>query len=120
MVGIELGALAIPALAITSVRAVAAPGQAAAGAGPSVPGTGTAQCPWMNTRLSADTRADLLLKASTLGQELRWLDEQAANTPTQTTFGGVTYPAQVPCTPTVVYTDGPSTTWRTSRSSTAR
>ena len=61
----------------------------------------------MNARLSAGTRANLLLKASTLGQKLRWLDEQAANTPAQTTFGGVTYPAQVPCTPTVAYTDGP-------------
>ena len=61
----------------------------------------------MNTRLGADARASLLLQASTLGQKLRWLDEQAANTPAQTTFGGVTYPAQVPCTPTVVYTDGP-------------
>jgi beta-glucosidase len=61
----------------------------------------------MNTRLSADQRARLLLGASTLDQKLRWLDEQAANTPAKTTFGGVTYPAQLPCTPTVVYTDGP-------------
>ena len=66
-----------------------------------------AGCPWMNTRLSADQRARLLLGASTLDQKLRWLDEQAANTPAKTTFGGVTYPAQLPCTPTVVYTDGP-------------
>ncbi len=66
-----------------------------------------AGCPWMNTRISADQRASLLLAASTLDQKLRWLDEQAANTPAQTTFGGVTYPAQVPCTPTVVYTDRP-------------
>ena len=65
------------------------------------------QCPWMNTHLSPDQRARLLLAASSPGQKLRWLDEQAANTPAQTTFGGVTYPAQVPCTPTVVYTDGP-------------
>jgi beta-glucosidase len=61
----------------------------------------------LSGQLSADTRANLLLKASSLDQKLRWLDEQAANTPAQTTFGGVTYPAQVPCTPTVVYTDGP-------------
>ncbi len=66
-----------------------------------------AGCPWLNTRLSPGQRATLLLDASTLDQKLRWLDEQAANTPAQTTFSGVTYPAQVPCTPTVVYTDGP-------------
>jgi beta-glucosidase len=33
--------------------------------------------------------------------------EQPANSPQQTTFSGVTYPVQVDCTPTVVYTDGP-------------
>ena len=64
-------------------------------------------CPWMNTHLSASRRATLLLNASTLDQKLRWLDEQAANNPAQTAFGSVTYPAQVACTPTVVYTDGP-------------
>ncbi|WP_426592376.1 beta-glucosidase [Cellulomonas sp. McL0617] len=64
-------------------------------------------CPWMDTSKTADQRANLLLKASTLNQELRWLDEQAANSPTQTTFSGVTYPVQVDCTPKVVYTDGP-------------
>lgn len=40
-----------------------------------------AGCPWMNTNISADHRASLLLAASTLDQKLRWLDEQAANTP---------------------------------------
>lgn len=64
-------------------------------------------CPWMDTSKSADQRATLLLKASSLDQKLRWLDEQAANNPTQTTFSGVTYPVQVACTPKVVYTDGP-------------
>ncbi|MEU4690479.1 glycoside hydrolase family 3 C-terminal domain-containing protein [Actinoplanes sp. NPDC023714] len=64
-------------------------------------------CPWMDTRKSADQRATLLLKASTLDQKLRWLVEHAANNPAQTVFSGVTYPAQVPCTPTVTYTDGP-------------
>ncbi|WP_196804463.1 beta-glucosidase [Cellulomonas sp. URHD0024] len=70
-------------------------------------------CPWMDTSKTADQRANLLLKASTLDQELRWLDEQAANNPTRTTFpggffgGGATYPVQVDCTPKVVYTDGP-------------
>lgn len=70
-----------------------------------------AQCPWMKTNESASKRADQLLAASSLDQKLRWLDEQAANSPNQTTFGSgasaVTYPVQVPCTPTVVYTDGP-------------
>jgi beta-glucosidase len=66
-----------------------------------------AECSWMNTHKSADERAHLLLKASTLDQELRWLDEQAANNPTQTTFNGVAYPVQVACTPTITYSDGP-------------
>ncbi|MGC5167576.1 beta-glucosidase [Luteimicrobium sp. DT211] len=66
-----------------------------------------ARCPWMDTRKTPEQRANLLLKASTLDQKLRWLDEQAANSPTQTTFSGVTYPVQVDCTPQVVYTDGP-------------
>lgn len=74
---------------------------------PSVP----AGCPWMNTNESATKRANQLLAASSLGQKLRWLDEQAANSPTVTTFGRanalVTYPVQVACTPTVVYSDGP-------------
>jgi beta-glucosidase len=73
----------------------------------SVPADTQARCPWMNTHKSADQRAHLLLAASTLDQKLRWLDEQAANSPQQTTFSGVTYPVQVPCTPTVVYSDGP-------------
>jgi beta-glucosidase len=80
-----------------------APGDSAAAGSGGVP----AGCPWMNTRLGPDQRARLLLNASTLDQKLRWLDEQAANSPTQTTFAGVTYPVQVACTPTVVYADGP-------------
>ncbi len=71
------------------------------------PAVDLAACPWMDTTLTADERADLLLDASSLGQTYRWLNEQAANTPQQTTFSGVTYPAQVDCTPTIVYTDGP-------------
>ncbi len=71
------------------------------------PAVDLAACPWMDTTLTADERADLLLEASSLGQTYRWLNEQAANTPQQTTFSGVTYPAQVDCTPTIVYTDGP-------------
>jgi len=75
-------------------------------------GSNLAVCPWMNTALSASERAHLLITNSTLDQVTRWLMEKSANNPTQTvftTFGQnpVTYPAQVPCTPTVNYTDGP-------------
>ncbi len=66
-----------------------------------------AECPWMDASQPPAKRAQLLLAASSLDQKLRWLDEQAANNPTQTTFNGVTYPAQVACTPKVVYSDGP-------------
>ena len=71
------------------------------------------ECPWMDTSLSADERARLLLDASTIEQKMRWLNEQAANNPTQTTFnagGGQTAvcPVQVPCTPIIQYTDGPA------------
>jgi beta-glucosidase len=69
--------------------------------------------PWMDTSKTADQRARALLDASTLEQKMRWLNEQAANNPTQTTFpagGGLTatYPVQVPCTPVIQYTDGPA------------
>lgn len=107
-IGVGVAALAIPTVAITSVKAfAAAPVTSVIRTEAKVSNSELAECPWMNTRLSADQRASLLLAASTLDQKLRWLDEQAANTPSQNTFGGVTYPAQVPCTPTVVYTDGP-------------
>src|SRR6185437_16312980 len=92
----------VAGLTIVLSLAVAPGDSAAAGSGGPPAG-----CPWMNSRLGPDQRARLLLNASTLDQKLRWLDEQAANSPTQTTFSGVTYPVQVACTPTVVYTDGP-------------
>lgn len=64
--------------------------------------------PWMDRRKSAEQRARALLAASSPHQKYRWLVEQPANTPQQTAWAdGVVYPAQVPCTPTVVYTDGP-------------
>jgi beta-glucosidase len=78
-----------------------------------------ALCPWMDTSKSADQRAQLLLDNSTLGQTMRWLDEQSASTPTQTEWTGgfmgggpSSYEAYAPevvanCLPTVVYTDGP-------------
>ncbi|WP_158862069.1 glycoside hydrolase family 3 protein [Leifsonia sp. AG29] len=98
----------VVALALAGLSTV--PAQAAAAdRGGSIP----ADCPWMNTHQPPTQRANELLAASTLDQKIRWLDEQAANNPTQTVFpggffgGGATYPAQVPCTPKVVYTDGP-------------
>jgi beta-glucosidase len=64
--------------------------------------------PWMDTRKSPEQRARALLAASTRQQKYRWLVEQPANSPQQTTWpDGVVYPVQVPCTPTVVYSDGP-------------
>lgn len=66
------------------------------------------ECPWMDTSLSDDERAQLLLDASTLEQKFRWLVEQPANEPTRTEWpDGVVYPVQVPCTPLIQYTDGP-------------
>jgi beta-glucosidase len=63
---------------------------------------------WMDTTMSPEERTEALLAASSQHQKYRWLVEQPANNPQQTTFpGGVTYPPQVPCTPTVVYADGP-------------
>src|SRR3954451_20741711 len=68
-----------------------------------------ADCAWLSQALTPDARARALLDASSLDQKLRWLDEQSANNPTQTTFaGGITMPAQVPCTPLIQYTDGPA------------
>lgn len=65
-------------------------------------------CPWMDTAKSADARARALLDASTLEQKMRWLVEQPAAEPQRTEFpDGVVYPAQVACTPTLTYTDGP-------------
>ncbi|WP_345711106.1 glycoside hydrolase family 3 protein, partial [Kineococcus glutinatus] len=84
---------------------------AAAAATPAAPAPQkTSDCAgvaWMDTSRSADQRARALLAASTQHQKYRWLVEQAANSPRETEIAGVTYPAQVPCTPTVVYTDGP-------------
>ncbi|MGL3198860.1 MULTISPECIES: glycoside hydrolase family 3 C-terminal domain-containing protein [Curtobacterium] len=99
--GAGLLALGLVAGGLQVLPASAAPDR------PGPAGTDLRRCPWMNPRESADRRADRLLTASSLGQQLRWLDEQAANNPTQTDFSGVTYPAQVPCTPVVSYADGP-------------
>jgi beta-glucosidase len=68
-------------------------------------------CPWMDTSLTADERAQLLLDASTLDQKMRWLVEPAANNPYETNIGGfggsAVYPLQVPCAPFIQYTDSP-------------
>ncbi|GGN10775.1 beta-glucosidase [Actinoplanes campanulatus] len=64
--------------------------------------------PWMDRHRSPEQRARALLAASSPHQIYRWLVEQPANSPQQTEWAGdVVYPVQVPCTPTVVYTDGP-------------
>jgi len=91
-----LAALTVPAISLSSSPATAA-----------AAGSSASDCPWMNTSQSAGVRAHELMSAMTLQQKMRWLDEQAANNPGQTTFGTVTYPAQVPCTPTMAYADGP-------------
>ena len=73
-----------------------------------------ATCPWMDTSLTADQRARLLLDASTLEQKMRWLVEPSANNPEQTEFGGgfgvpaYTVPPQVSCAPFIQYTDSPN------------
>ncbi|MEL7977970.1 glycoside hydrolase family 3 C-terminal domain-containing protein [Isoptericola sp. F-RaC21] len=71
---------------------------------------------WTDTTRTPEERADALLAASSQHQKYRWLVEQPANNPQQTEFAPpywaadaptTTYPAQLPCTPTVAYTDGP-------------
>ncbi|WP_163617812.1 glycoside hydrolase family 3 C-terminal domain-containing protein [Microbacterium sp. B35-30] len=73
-----------------------------------------ATVPWMDSSKSADERAQALLDASSQHQKYRWLVEQPANDPARTTwnpgFTGeapVVYPAQVACTPVVIYANGP-------------
>jgi beta-glucosidase len=110
---------AVAALSLTATLAIAPiTGTAAANAA-----DGCSAYPWMDTSKSADQRAHALLDASSLDQKLRWLNEQAANNPTQTVFARqrprnipasvpidttpFTMPAQVPCTPVIQYADGP-------------
>jgi beta-glucosidase len=89
---------------------------AASSGSDTAPGTAVVDleaCPWMDTSLSSEERAWLLLDASTLEQKMRWLVEPSANNPEQTEFGGgfgvpgYTVPSQVPCTPFIQYTDSP-------------
>ncbi|MCP2366030.1 beta-glucosidase [Agromyces flavus] len=70
--------------------------------------------PWMDTATSSEERADALLAASSQHQKYRWLVEQPANDPTRTTWPAgmtgeapVVYPAQLACTPVVIYANGP-------------
>jgi len=90
--------------AMTGLSAI--PAISAAADGPDL-----STCPWMDVSKTSTERANLLLAASTQSQKYRWLNEQSANTPSQTvwTASGVTttYDAALPCTPVVVYTDGP-------------
>jgi beta-glucosidase len=105
----RLATLAVVAVAVALLAGAAGSRAAAAHAV-------DAACPWMDATKSPNQRARLLLAASTLDQKLRWLDEQAANNPTQLTFtvpgflggGTAAYDSvQVPCTPIIQYTDGP-------------
>lgn len=90
------------ALTLLSTAVVPAFDQLAAADGPDL-----SVCPWMDTTLTADQRAQLLIDASSQHQKYRWMNEHSANSPTQTVFsGGVTYPAQLDCTPRVVYANG--------------
>jgi beta-glucosidase len=73
-----------------------------------------ATVPWMDTTKTADERAQALLDASSQHQKYRWLVEQPAIDPTRTSFpGGVVYPAQVDCTPRIIYSNGPEGRHRT-------
>ncbi|MET0781466.1 MAG: glycoside hydrolase family 3 N-terminal domain-containing protein, partial [Microbacterium sp.] len=101
------------------VAGVAATGLALLMGGLAVPAAAadTVDCaavPWMDASASSDARAAALLAASSQHQKYRWLVEQPAVSPTRTDWqpgrageNPVVYPVQVPCTPTIVYTDGP-------------
>ncbi|MEM8512513.1 beta-glucosidase [Massilia sp. MP_M2] len=76
-----------------------AAGQTAAPAG--------AACPWMDTTKTPEERTNLLLEGSSLDQVMRWLNEASANENFTMSFGGVAYPAQVPCVGFHADVDGP-------------
>ncbi|GAA4723139.1 glycoside hydrolase family 3 C-terminal domain-containing protein [Isoptericola chiayiensis] len=92
------------ALVVAPLAAQAAPwGSSPNAANASFP----AECPWMDTSLSAGERAQVLLDHSSLEQKMRWLVEQPAVAPNQTEWsGGVVYPEQVPCTPDLTFANG--------------
>ncbi|WP_137845463.1 glycoside hydrolase family 3 C-terminal domain-containing protein [Microbacterium sp. 2FI] len=102
----RMTALLLGATLIASGGVVALAGPAAA--------VDCSTVPWMDTSKSADERAQALLDASSQHQKYRWLVEQPANDPARTSwnpgFAGeapVVYPAQVDCTPVVIYANGP-------------
>lgn len=85
---------------------------------PAVAAAPNPACPWMDVSKTATQRANLLLDASTLDQQMRWLSEVTANDPritTTPTAGGlgqppgppVTYAASLPCVEFTADTDGP-------------
>jgi beta-glucosidase len=93
---------------LTPLVAVVLPPAATAAPAPAAPNcSDTRAHPWADQRRDPDQRTQALVRASSLPQLYRWLVEQPANNPAQTDFNGVVYPAQLPCTPKVVYTDGP-------------
>ena len=100
---------AFPAIcAITTIVLLALVGTMLSSAASTPTQAQSSVCPWMDTSKSPDERAQSLIISSTLDQKIRWLNEQAANNPTQTVFSGVVYSGtQVDCTPIIQYTDGP-------------
>ena len=89
----------------------------AAGQGASALATECAGVAWMNASASPEQRAQALVDASSQHQLYRWLVEQPAVSPDRTEWqpghageDPVVYPAQLPCTPKIVYTDGPEAT----------
>ncbi|QOR72882.1 glycoside hydrolase family 3 C-terminal domain-containing protein [Ruania alkalisoli] len=91
------------ALALTPLAAQAQPPAATPAADASFP----AECPWMDTTLSAEERAQVLLDHSSLEQTMRWIVEQPAAAPDRTTWpGDVVYPEQLPCTPDIMFANG--------------
>lgn len=95
--------MAVAVLALTPLVAQAEPEAAPEPAAWAYP----PECPWMDTRLTADERARVLLDHSSLEQKMRWIVEQPAASPQQTTWpGGVTYPEQLPCTPQIKFANG--------------
>lgn len=101
-------------VAILAACAITVPAVAFAGTVAVADEVDCTMVPWMDTSLSAEERADALVEASSQHQIYRWLVEQPANDPDRTNwnpgFAGedpVVYPAQVDCTPDVVYVNGP-------------
>lgn len=78
-----------------------------AGAGTPTGGAIDPRCPWTDRSKTPEQRANLLLDASTVDQQMRWVNESSANDYFLTYIGPVAYPAQVPCIKFQADTDGP-------------